>query len=135
MNERRWLIVFSAGLLAAGCGPSQSPVVADTGPRYGNVLNIHVSPDPFNWDITFSRSIPNQDGVALTYSSLLGFKKGPEYEFNQLELEPELAEGWEIAWRVHNTGKAVVKIGPEAECVRVGNILGAIGLVVTVVQS
>ena len=45
------------------------------------------------------------------------------------------AEGWEIAWQVHNTGKAVVKIGPEAECVRVGNILAAIGLVVTVVQS
>src|SRR5712691_5093311 len=31
------------------------------------------------------------------------------------------AEGWEIAWQVHNTGKAVVKIGPEAECVRVDN--------------
>ncbi len=45
------------------------------------------------------------------------------------------AEGWEIAWRVHNTGKAVVKIGPETECVRVGNILAAIGLIVTVVQS
>ena len=45
------------------------------------------------------------------------------------------AAGWEIAWRVHNTGKAVVKIGPEAECVRVGNILAAIGLIVTVVQS
>jgi len=45
------------------------------------------------------------------------------------------AEGWEIAWRVHNTGKAVVKIGPETECVRVGNVLAAIGLVVTVVQS
>jgi ATP-dependent Clp protease adapter protein ClpS len=44
-------------------------------------------------------------------------------------------EGWEIAWRVHNTGKAVVKIGPETECVRVGNILAAIGLIVTVVQS
>src|SRR5437667_6207841 len=45
------------------------------------------------------------------------------------------AEGWEIAWQVHNTGKAVVKIGPEAECVRVGNILASIGLVVTVVPS
>ena len=45
------------------------------------------------------------------------------------------AEGWEIAWQVHNTGKAVVKIGPEPECVRVGNILASIGLVVTVVQS
>jgi hypothetical protein len=36
---------------------------------------------------------------------------------------------------VHNTGKAVVKVGAEAECVRVGNILASIGLVVTVVQS
>jgi ATP-dependent Clp protease adapter protein ClpS len=43
--------------------------------------------------------------------------------------------GWEIAWEVHNTGKAVVKVGPETECVRVGNILAAIGLVVTVTQS
>ena len=45
------------------------------------------------------------------------------------------AEGWEIAWQVHNTGKAVVKVAPEAECVRVGNILASIGLIVTVVQS
>lgn len=44
-------------------------------------------------------------------------------------------KGWEIAWQVHNTGKAVVKVGPEPECVRVGNILASIGLVVTVVQS
>ena len=44
-------------------------------------------------------------------------------------------EGWEIAWQVHNMGKAVVKIAPEAECVRVGNVLASIGLVVTVVQS
>ena len=42
---------------------------------------------------------------------------------------------WEIAWEVHNTGKAVVKVGPEAECVRVGNVLAATGLVVTVTQS
>jgi ATP-dependent Clp protease adaptor protein ClpS len=42
---------------------------------------------------------------------------------------------WELAWGVHNTGKAVVKVGPETECVRVGNILAAIGLVVTVTQS
>jgi ATP-dependent Clp protease adapter protein ClpS len=43
--------------------------------------------------------------------------------------------GWEIAWEVHNTGRAVVKVGPEPECVKVGNVLASIGLVVTVVQS
>src|SRR5438105_13644957 len=45
------------------------------------------------------------------------------------------SEGWEIAWQVHNTGKAVVKIGPEKERVPVAHILAAIGLVVTVVQA
>lgn len=43
--------------------------------------------------------------------------------------------GWELAWQVHNTGKAVVKVGSETECVRVGNVLASIGLVVTVTQS
>src|SRR3981189_596238 len=43
--------------------------------------------------------------------------------------------GWELAWQVHNTGKAVVKVGAETECVRVGNVLALIGLVVTVTQS
>jgi len=28
-----------------------------------------------------------------------------------------------------------VKVGPEGECVRVGNVLASIGLVVTVIQS
>ncbi len=45
------------------------------------------------------------------------------------------AEGWEIAWQVHNTGKAVAKVGPENKCVRVGNTLAQIGLVVTVTPS
>ena len=43
--------------------------------------------------------------------------------------------GWELAWQVHNTGKAVVKVGAETECVRVGNVLASIGLIVTVTQS
>ena len=43
--------------------------------------------------------------------------------------------GWEIAWEVHNTGRAVVKVGPEPQCVKVGNVLASIGLIVTVVQS
>ncbi|MFQ5521621.1 MAG: ATP-dependent Clp protease adaptor ClpS [Candidatus Methylomirabilia bacterium] len=45
------------------------------------------------------------------------------------------AQGWELAWQVHNTGKAVVKVGTEGECTRVGNILAEIGLVVTVTRA
>jgi len=43
--------------------------------------------------------------------------------------------GWELAREVDSSGKAVVKVGPEVECVRVGNVLASIGLVVTVIQS
>ena len=35
---------------------------------------------------------------------------------------------------MHNSGKAVVKVGSETECVRVGNVLASIGLVVTVAR-
>jgi ATP-dependent Clp protease adapter protein ClpS len=45
------------------------------------------------------------------------------------------SEGWEIAWQVHNTGKAVIKVGTREECQRVATILREIGLVVTVSQS
>src|SRR5260370_6850995 len=45
------------------------------------------------------------------------------------------AEGWEIAWRVHTTGKAVAKIGPEAECVRAGTILAPVGPLVPVTPT
>lgn len=40
-----------------------------------------------------------------------------------------------IAWRVHNEGKAAVRVGPRPECERVGRILAEIGLVVTVVEA
>ena len=44
-------------------------------------------------------------------------------------------EGMSIAWRVHNDGKAVVRIGPRAECERVARILAAIGLQVSVAEG
>ena len=44
-------------------------------------------------------------------------------------------EGMAIAGRVHNDGKAVVRVGARSECERVGRILAEIGLRVTVVES
>jgi ATP-dependent Clp protease adaptor protein ClpS len=44
-------------------------------------------------------------------------------------------DGMAIAGRVHNDGKAVVRIGPKSECERVGRILAEIGLRVTVAES
>jgi ATP-dependent Clp protease adaptor protein ClpS len=44
-------------------------------------------------------------------------------------------EGMAIAGRVHNDGKAVVRVGPKTECTRVGRILAEIGLRVSVTES
>ena len=44
-------------------------------------------------------------------------------------------EGMAIAGRVHNDGKAVVRVGPKTECERVGRILAEIGLRVSVAES
>ena len=44
-------------------------------------------------------------------------------------------EGMAIAWRVHNEGKAVVRVGSRTECERVAAILREIGLRVTVAES
>jgi len=44
-------------------------------------------------------------------------------------------EGMAIADRVHNDGKAVVRVGPRTECERVAGILAAIGLRVTVAEA
>ena len=44
-------------------------------------------------------------------------------------------EGMAIAGRVHNDGKAVVRVGTKDDCERVGRILAEIGLRVSVVES
>jgi ATP-dependent Clp protease adapter protein ClpS len=44
-------------------------------------------------------------------------------------------DGMAIAGRVHNDGKAVVRVGAKSECERVGRVLAEIGLRVTVAES
>jgi len=81
----------------------------------------------------------NQEAVAPPWMTVLHNCDCHTFEQVVKQLQKAIgcteAKGWEIAWQVHNTGKAVVKVGSEPECVRVGNILAAIGLVVTVMQS
>jgi ATP-dependent Clp protease adapter protein ClpS len=43
--------------------------------------------------------------------------------------------GMAIAWRVHHDGKAVVRVGPRAECERVARVLAEIGLRVSVAEA
>jgi len=44
-------------------------------------------------------------------------------------------EGMAIADRVHNDGKAVVRVGARTECERVGRVLAEIGLRVSVAEA
>ena len=44
-------------------------------------------------------------------------------------------DGMAIAWRVHNDGKAVVRVGPRGECERVARVLAEIGLKVSVAEA
>jgi ATP-dependent Clp protease adaptor protein ClpS len=44
-------------------------------------------------------------------------------------------DGMSIAWRVHNEGKAAVRIGPRPECERVARTLAEVGLRVTVAEA
>jgi ATP-dependent Clp protease adaptor protein ClpS len=44
-------------------------------------------------------------------------------------------DGMAIAGRVHNDGKAVVRVGARTECERVGRVLAEIGLRVSVAES
>ena len=90
------------GLAAAlACGPAGQPgggpSEATGQPRYGGTLNVHGVADPFNWDPVEQKGTPHDELMALYHDSLLGFKKGPEYDYMQWELTPELADRWDVA--------------------------------------
>ncbi len=99
-----WKGVILAGPLLAllvACGPSEQPQPASSQegvPRPGGTVTYPVAADPWDWDLSYLvKSNPNGDGRALAYSSLLGLKTGPEVKYDQLILQPELAERWEVS--------------------------------------
>ena len=64
----------------------------------GGRFSVQVVDDPFDWDPTDrGKSLPNQWGLGLAYESLVGFKNGPGVSFEAAELQPELAERWEVS--------------------------------------
>jgi len=101
MGAKTLALFGVAALTIAACGPAPraAPVVNDAAgqPRFGGVLKVEVNPDPFNWDITISKTNPNDNAIALANNSLLGFKFGPETGYTEMVLRPELAERWEIS--------------------------------------
>ncbi len=97
------VLCLSIGLIAAlACVPStQQPgdgaSSAPGQPRYGGILSVHGVVDPFNWDPIEQKGTPHDELMALHHESLLGFKKGPDLDYMQWELTPELADRWEVS--------------------------------------
>lgn len=92
-------IAFTLAACAApGAPPGASPGAAAGAPKPGGYIQLRVSNDPFDWDMSYvGKSIPNGDGQALIYNSLLGFKAGPDVKYEELVIVPELAERWTVS--------------------------------------
>jgi peptide/nickel transport system substrate-binding protein len=93
---------LSAAALALGaCGsrggtasPGNSSGTAK--PRPGGTVSVNVQTDPFDWDLSYiGKSVPNSNGIALAYESLLTLKRPPEAKFGDIVVQPKLAEKWE----------------------------------------
>jgi len=88
-------------LLVIACGPANAPGGGSTAPgdspKYGGTLNHRETTDPVNWDVSYNTNPPNEDGVALSHNSLIGFKMGPDVDYTELVLQPEIAERWEVS--------------------------------------
>jgi len=84
---------------AAHAAKEAQPAASVAGePKYGGRFSVQVVDDPFDWDPTDrGKSLPNQWGLSLAYESLVGFKNGPGVSFEAAQLEPELAERWEVS--------------------------------------
>ncbi len=100
MSPRVWPLAFAAALVSVACAaPTPQPqATQQTGPKSGGTLNVRVTGDPFDWDLTDrGKSLPMNGGQPLGYSSLLGFKTGPGIRYDERQLRPELAEKWEVS--------------------------------------
>ncbi len=99
----RFLPALSLAALALACGAPQGPgagepAVPDAGPKYGGTLKVHNTLDPYDWDITYTgKAVGNREPRALATNSLLGFRSGPDVEYGESMIRPELAERWEVS--------------------------------------
>ncbi len=90
-------IAFASLLLS--CAQPQQPAQPSPSvePKYGGTISVEELTEPTNFDFSLAGiSRGNQQAIALAYNSLLTFKTGPEVEFSDLVLQPEIAGRWEV---------------------------------------
>lgn len=101
MRSQPWLLTLAVALPLIACGPAAqqaAPSPASDTPKAGGTINVRVSGDPFDWDLTDrGKSQPMNGGQPLAYNSLLGFKTGPDVKYDERVLQGELAERWEVS--------------------------------------
>ena len=92
-----------ATIVLAGCASRKSGVSkgsASAGkagtPKYGGQVNLSTPFEITSFDPTVSPDPQEASKIlSLTNDPLLGFKAGPNVPYNELDLEPRLAERWE----------------------------------------
>jgi peptide/nickel transport system substrate-binding protein len=92
------------GLVLVACAGGGQPASKQTAstapgqPRMGGTLIVEEVNDPASFDMSISgvqRGALHATGLA--YDTLLRFKHGPNVGFGELEIEPSLAERWEVS--------------------------------------
>jgi ABC-type transport system substrate-binding protein len=92
----------TVGLIGCGSSPKSSggatpsSGAASGKPKTGGKVNVNVTTDPFDWDLSYvGKSIPNGNGQSLAYEGLMHFKYGSDVKYGDIEVGPKLAEKWE----------------------------------------
>lgn len=92
--------LFPLAIVAAlACGPAQqSPSATQTDtPKPGGILRDREASAFTDMDPT--TAVKSEAGMITNaaYNSLLGFKSGPNVKYDELTLQPELTERWEVS--------------------------------------
>ncbi len=86
------------GVLACTPAPSVSPAASESAPRPGGTLRIRNTADPSDWDLSYTgKDTRGGYGMGFAYSTLIGYKAGPDIGYNDQVVVPQLAERWEVS--------------------------------------
>lgn len=100
-NWRGWTVIAASGLVSLACVQASQPAASGENaaqPKTGGTLRVTVPVDPYDWDTSYGgKSIPNGNGMSLSYNSLLSYRAGPEIGYHERALGPGLAERWEVS--------------------------------------
>jgi peptide/nickel transport system substrate-binding protein len=99
LSNCRWSLAVPLLFLFLACAPipSQAPSTDDKAPKSGGALTRRIPVDPNDWDITLGGKGGGVKSYHLAYDTLLGFRLGPDVPFEELTLQPELADKWEVS--------------------------------------